>query len=266
MLTLKSIERSLSLNKPIELYFFEFGSTYYAYTSGTKQHLHTDGIVYQPLALKRSKVQRTSEDYKNKLDIDMPGDSAIPLLFRSHLPSKHVTLKVFRSQRDNPKLFVNVFAGEVSSVTWNNSVATVQCNPASALLRRQILRFGYQAQCNHHLYDDLCGLDITNYQEAQTVTQVEDGGRLVYLSGFNHDADYYLAGLLSFDETDFRMITDIDLAAGSVQLISGIDSLAPGDQVKLAKGCNRSAQACHSFGNFDNFYGCLTIPDENPFA
>lgn len=265
MPTLRSIERALSLNKPVELYLFEIGSQYFAYTSGTRQHLHADGIIYQPISIKRGKVQRSGEDYKNQLDIDLPGDSPVPLLFRSHLPSKHVTIKVFRSQRDDKSLFVNVFAGEVSGVAWNNSIATLTCNPSSALLRRQILRFGYQSQCNHHLYDDLCGLDITKYQESLTVVKVEDGGAKIYLSSLAHEPEYYLAGLCSFDESDYRMILEANTAENSITLISGIDSLKAGSQVKLAKGCDRSSKACHSFGNFENFYGCLTIPDENPF-
>ena len=265
MLTLKSIERSLSLNKPVELYLFEFGSQFFAYTSGSRPHLHTDGVIYEPLAMKRGKVQRTAEDYKNQLTIDLPGDSPVPLLFRSHLPAKHVNLKIFRSQRDNKNLYVNVFAGEVSAVAWNNSIATLTCNPASALLRRQILRFGYQSQCNHHLYDDLCTLDITQYQETQTVLKVEDGGAKIFLSALNHAAEYYLAGLVSFDETDYRMILEVDPEENSVTMISGMDSLSAGSQVKLAKGCDRSAKSCQSFNNFDNFSGCLTIPDENPF-
>lgn len=265
MLTQKLIERSLSLNKPVELYLFEFGSQFFAYTSGSRPHLHTDGVIYEPLAMKRGKVQRTAEDYKNQLTIDLPGDSPVPLLFRSHLPAKHVTLKIFRSQRSDRSLYVNVFAGEVSAVAWNNSIATLTCNPASALLRRQILRFGYQSQCNHHLYDDLCALDITQYQESQTVLKVENGGAKIYLSALNHDPDYYLAGLVSFDETDYRMILEVNQAENSVTMISGMDSLNVGSLVKLAKGCDRSARACHSFNNFENFSGCLTIPDENPF-
>jgi len=227
--------------------------------------LHTDGIVYQPIAIKRGKVQRTAEDYKNRLDIDLPGDSPVPLLFRSHLPAKHVTLKVFRSQRDNKNLFVNVFGGEVSAVAWNNSIATLTCNPSSALVRRQILRFGYHSQCNHHLYDDMCSLDITNYQETQTVIKVEGGGAKIYLTSLDHDPEYYLAGLCSFDETDHRMILEANAAEKSITLISGIDSLKAGSSVKLAKGCDRSSSACHSFNNFENFSGCLTIPEQNPF-
>lgn len=265
MLTLQSIERSLSLNKPVELYLFEFGSQFFAYTSGSRQHLHTDGIVYRPLAMKRGKIQRTAEDYKNQLTIDMPGDSPVPLLFRSHLPAKHVALKVFRSQRDDKNLFTNAFAGEVSAVAWNNSIATLTCNPASALQRRQILRAGYHSQCNHHLYDDMCTLDITQHQETQAVIKVEDGGAKIYLSSLNHVAEHYLAGLVSFDETDYRMILAVDKSENSLTLISGMDSLKAGDQVKLAKGCDRSSKACHSFGNFENFSGCLNIPEENPF-
>lgn len=265
MQTLKSIERALSLNKPVELYLFEFGTQYFAYTSGTRQHLHADGIIYKPISIKRGKVQRSGEDYKNQLEIDLPGDSPVPLLFRSHLPSKHVTVKVFRSQRDDKNLFVNVFAGEVSGVAWNNSIATLTCNPSSALLRRQILRFGYQSQCNHHLYDELCGLDITKYQESQTVVRIEDGGAKIYLTSLGHEPEYYLAGLCAFDETDYRMILEANAAENSITLISGLDSLKAGSQVKLAKGCDRSSKSCHSFGNFENFYGCLTIPEENPF-
>lgn len=263
MLTLKSIERALSLSSPIELFLFEHGTEKYAYTSGSKQHLHTDGLVYKPLSLKRGKVQRTAEDYKNKLTVEVPGDSPVPLLFRSHLPSNHVTLKVFQTQRDLASESINIFAGEVTSVTWNNSIASLDCNPVSRSLGRQVLRCGYQSQCNHHLYDTRCGLQIQDWQEDSFVTAIRDNGFTVEVASKQHADDYYLTGLLSKKGSDFRMITES--VGNTFRLMSPIDGLKVGDAIQVAKGCDHSAAACHSFDNFENFLGFLTIPTENPF-
>lgn len=263
MLTLQSIQQALSLSRPVELFLFEHGTDKYAYTSGSKQHLHTDGLVYMPLSLKRGKVQRTAEDYKNQLTLDMPGDSPVPLLFRSHLPSSHVTLKVFQTQRDLPTQSINMFAGEVTSVTWNNSIASLACNPVSRSLARQVLRCGYQSQCNHHLYDTRCGLQIQDWQEDTTVTAIKDNGFTVEVASKSEADDYYITGLLSKNGSDFRVITSC--SGNSFKLMSPIDGLKVGDAIQVAKGCDHSAAACHSFDNFDNFLGFLTIPADNPF-
>lgn len=263
MLTLQSIQAALSLSKPVELFLFEHGTDKYAYTSGSKQHLHTDGLVYTPLSLKRGKVQRTAEDYKNKLSIEMPGNSAVPLLFRSHLPSNHVTLKVFQTQRDLSTQSINIFAGEVTSVTWNNSIASLDCNPVARALGRQVLRCGYQSQCNHHLYDSRCGLQIQDWQEDTTVTAIKENGFVVEVASKLNSDDYYITGLLSKGGSDFRMITSC--SGNSFKLMSPIDGLKAGDAIQVAKGCDHSASACRSFGNFDNFLGFLTIPSDNPF-
>lgn len=263
MLTLRQIEASLSLSRPVELYLFENGQTRYAYTSGSRPHLHADGQVYSPLAIKRGKIQRSAEDFKNKLTIEMPGDSQIPLLFRNSLPTNHVYLRVFRAQRDEKEKFINIFSGEVSSVAWNNSVATIECNPASALLRRQTLRMGYHAQCNHHLFDDMCGLRIEQWQEEVIVIEIKDSGYQVVIEGKSQPDAYYIAGLMSVNNRDYRTVMGIQ--DDIIDLMSPIDGLKPGDKVKLSKGCDRSAASCSSFNNFDNFFGCLTIPDLNPF-
>ena len=263
MLTLQSIQAALSLSRPVELFLFEHGTDKYAYTSGSKQHLHTDGLIYTPLSLKRGKVQRTAEDYKNRLTIDMPGNSPVPLLFRSHLPSNHVSLKVFQTQRDLPTQSINIFAGEVTSVTWNNSIASLDCNPVSRALGRQVLRCGYQSQCNHHLYDTRCGLQIQDWQEDTTVTSIKDNGFTIEVASKSQVDDYYITGLLSKNGSDFRMITSC--VGNELKLMSPIDGLKVGDSIQVAKGCDHSAAACHSFGNFDNFLGFLTIPSDNPF-
>ena len=263
MLTLQSIQKALSLSRPIELFLFEHGTEKYAYTSGSRQHLHTDGLIYKPLSLKRGKVQRTAEDYKNQLTLDMPGDSPVPLLFRSHLPSNHVTLKVFQTQRDLPSQSINIFAGEVTSVTWNNSIASLACNPVSRSLARQVLRCGYQSQCNHHLYDTRCGLQIQDWQEDTTVTAIKDNGFTVEVASKSEADDYYITGLLSKSGSDFRMITSC--SGNAFKLMSPIDGLKVGDAIQVAKGCDHSAASCHSFNNFENFLGFLTIPTENPF-
>ena len=263
MLKLQKIEAALSISRPIELYLFEHGESKFAYTSGSKSHLHVDGLIYNPLALRRGKLQRTNEDYKNRLSVEIPGDSPVPSLFRSTLPSDHVTLKIFRTQRDLKNQFINIFAGEVVGVTWNNSVATLDCCPATALLRRQIMRTGYQSQCNHHLYDSRCSLEMQDWQEDTTVVAITNSGYTVQLANKAHETEYYKAGLLSKNGSDFRQINSV--VGNKFELMSPIDGLTVGDVVQVAKGCDRSAASCHSFGNFDNFLGFLTIPTDNPF-
>lgn len=263
MLTLQKIEAALSISRPIELYLFEHGESKFAYTSGSKSHLHVDGLIYNPLALRRGKLQRTNEDYKNRLSVEIPGDSPVPSLFRSTLPSDHVTLKIFQTQRDLKNQFINIFAGEVVGVTWNNSLAALDCCPVTALLRRQIMRTGYQSQCNHHLYDSRCSLEMQDWQEDTTVVAITNSGYTVQLANKAHADTYYTAGLLSKNGSDFRQINSV--TGNDFELMSPIDGLAVGDVVQVAKGCDRSAASCQSFGNFDNFLGFLTIPTDNPF-
>lgn len=266
MLTLEQIEKSNSLSAPVELYLFEHGTDSYAYCNDSRKFLHVDGRVYEPLPINRTKIQRSSQDYKNKLDIELPSNSAIPLLFQGHLPAKHVYISVLVAQRDNPALSQESFSGEVIGCDFSNTTGTLHCAPSSGLLRRQMLRFGYQSQCNNHLYDDLCGLDITKFQKDSVVQAISENGTKLQLSYVGDSTEYYLAGLLSFDESDFRMITGVNISTREVTLISPIYGIEVGSNVKIAKGCDRSASACQGFGNFDNFYGFLTIPNTNPFG
>lgn len=277
MLTLSKIESSLSLSRPVELYLFEYGQKQYAYTTGSKQHLHTDGLVYTPLPIKRSSITRTQDDNKSSLQVTVPGNSEVPLIFLNQLPQNHVMLRVFRTNDyllEQYKLassidgavssaYTSVFTGEVVQTRWNNTVAELTCAPVSALQRRQMLRMGYQAQCNNHVFDDLCTLKLTDWQETVTVTAIVNNGFTIVINSKSHPDDYYGAGLLSKNSSDFRTVTRV--AGTSISLLSPFDGLKVGDQLELAKGCNGSASSCQSFGNFDNFLGCLNIPTDNPF-
>lgn len=277
MLTMSKIESSLSLSRPVELYLFEYGQKQYAYTTGSKQHLHTDGLVYKPLPIKRSSITRTQDDNKSALQVTVPGDSEVPLIFLSQLPQNHVMLRIFRTNDylleqyklsnniDESSLgaYTSVFTGEVVQTRWNNTVAELTCAPVSALQRRQMLRMGYQAQCNNHVFDDLCTLKLSDWQETVTVTAIDNNGFTVIINSKSHPDAYYGAGLLSKNSSDFRTVTRV--AGTSISLLSPFDGLKVGDQLELAKGCNGSASSCQSFGNFDNFLGCLNIPTDNPF-
>lgn len=277
MLTLSNIESSFSLSRPVELYLFEHGARRFAFTSGSKKYLHVDGLVYEPLDISRGNITRTSDENKSSLGVTVPGDSAIPEIFRTGLPRDHVSLRIFRANLysveqfnfidrddiDTTAQFVNVFAGEVVQVRWNNTTAELTCAPVTALQRRQMLRMGYQSQCNNHVYDELCTLKLADWQESVTVTEILENGFKIKVSGKSQADAYYKAGIISRQSSDFRSITNI--SGDTLTLISPFDALKVGESLELAKGCNGSAESCQSFNNFDNFFGCLNIPTDNPF-
>ena len=276
MQSIRDIEASLGFGSPTELYLFEHGEDVYAYTSSSKRVLHTDGVIYNPLPIKRDKIQRSQQDNRNRLQIDVPGDSPIPMIFRNKQPKKHVTLKVFRFHRytkeswlwfnkeaELPGEFITIFSGEVVQTTWNNTVATLDCASVSALQRRQCLRFGYQAQCNHHVFDELCGLKIQDWQEEVTVTSIQNNGFTINVTGLLNSNDYYKGSIISKNDDDFRDVLSVN--AGVITLFSPLSDLVVGDKLKITKGCDRSSAACKSFNNFDNFFGFVTIPTDNPF-
>jgi uncharacterized phage protein (TIGR02218 family) len=278
MLTVSKIEESLSLSKPIELYLFEHGQNKFAYTTGSKQYLHTDGQIYRPLPISRSGITQTGDDNKSALKVKLPGDSPVPLLFLTHLPQDHVTLKVFRVNHhlreqfltsedivaESTPSFVSIFSGEVIQSTWDNTTAELTCAPYSALQRRQMLRTGYQAQCNHSVYDELCGLKIGDHQETVTITAIQNQGKTLVIDSKAHPDDYYRAGLATLDGSNYRSV--LGVTGLEVHLLSPFDGIKIGDRIDLAKGCDGSSSACHSFGNFSNFLGFLDIPTENPFT
>lgn len=278
MINFREIESSLGLGSPTELYLFDHGGDRYAYTSGTKTIMHTDGTVYEPLPIERGKLQRTKEDHKNRLDIRVPGDSPIPMLFRNRQPTRHVSLRIFRMHRyteeqwawtGTGRSFGNeyrcIFAGEVIQSSWDNATATLLCAQTSALQRRQTLRSGYQSQCNNHLFDENCRLRHQDWQHDIEITDVIDAGFTLKAANILHGNEYYRGSLISVGGDDFRDVLSVDKNRREIKLLSPFDGLQPGSILQITKGCDRSAAACHSFDNFDNFFGCLTIPTENPF-
>ncbi|MGV6393675.1 phage BR0599 family protein [Pseudomonas caspiana] len=106
-------------------------------------------------------------------------------------------------------------------------------------------------------------MQLQDWQQQTTVVAITNNGYNIQVSSKAPEDIYYSAGILSKDNADFRRITDI---SGNVfALISPLDALKVGDNIQIAKGCDRSAAACQSFNNFDNFFGFLAIPTDNPF-
>ena len=117
--------------------------------------------------------------------------------------------------------------------------------------------------CRHKFGDARCTVNLGGYTTTGTITSFVDprvefstsvtgavndyaNGKIQFLTGLNHGLTYEIKS---------------NDAAGSLVLWIRLPfNVAPGDSVKVTRGCDKSKGACQGYSNFINFGGFLFVP------
>lgn len=272
-------EASRQKGEPITLYFFRYGDTpasHFAYTDGEEAVVHAfddpaSPITFQPIPISRGAITSSGSLDRAALQIMMPDDEGMPMLFRYHPPSQVVTGIVFQGHVDDDDFKV-VWAGRVLGCQLGGqNTADFTCEPISTSLKRNGLRRRYQYGCPHVLYGPQCKAD----QEAASIYATVGGvsGALVSLGGgWSAQPTKYVGGLATWanssgGRTETRTI--VRLADTNTLVLSGIAlGLSPGMPIKLAFGCDHiwNSDCTNLHDNVHNFGGDPFIPTKNPIG
>jgi hypothetical protein len=153
-----------------------------------------------------------------------------------------------------------IFKGVVMSVDVQDFVLTARCSSFNYMLQDKIPRLFFQTNCNHHIFDDFCGLAKNTYKKVKTVVSVT--GAVVELDLSDLTNIYLKGGTLVFGN-DQRLITN--QSGNNLTLLVPMPQVHAGDLVTLYPGCSGAAGACQAYNNLeDGFLGFPTIPTRNP--
>lgn len=270
-MTFDSLERSDESSRPVEVFRFTVGATFYRYTSA--EDVQTLGVeTFTPKAIKRGKAADGPEARDHDFAVTLPTSDAVAQIFAGIPSSDRVRLTVLRFQRgDTPTpSTVTVFDGYVQTARYSEggSVCTLTARTMLAALGRQIPARMQHASCNHVLYDPLtCRVDDTDAAfRAASVDVVSLVGNVLTVDGLGgYAAGWFVGGYVEGAASGTKRLIIADDGAGNLTLLIPFAS-AP-SVVSVFAGCDHSAATCASkFDNVINFGGYPFIPTRNPFA
>lgn len=262
-MTYDAIEKSVCDGEPVECYRFAQGSNTWFYTSADADQTYLRD-VYATELITRAPTEQNQEDWSGSLEVTLPADNQVSLLWADYLPVSPVALTIYRVHRSAPTDGVTIFVGTVSGCKYSDGQAVLTCNPLTGAFRRPVPWQMYQSQCNHPLYGTGCGVNKNLFRLSVVLDGVS--GMQVTAAALAGQADgWWSNGWLQDSSGAIRWI--LAHAGDTIQLVAAIAGLAPGDTVSVYAGCDRTEATCRTkFSNLDRFGGWSRIPLKNPFS
>ena len=265
-MTYAAVETSTQGGRPVELYEFLNGATYYRYTSADGD-VSYGGNTYTAAAIARGDVEATAETARLAMSLVCARDLPLLALFSFMPPEGIVALTVRRLHAGDGEA-ITLWMGRVLNVTWNSASADVHCESVHTSLKRTGLRRLYQKTCPHVLYGPGCKLDRTNFDLARTVGTVS-GTTITVTTMAGYADGYFAGGYMEWERSagvfERRMIRS---QVGTSLVISfAIPGLAAAATITLYPGCDHNLSTCDTkFANRLNYGGQPYYPDKNPFG
>lgn len=276
-MTFANFETSRDAGKPVDLYYFRYGSdasAYYAYTDADFPITvdHGDGpVTYEAVPIKRGEISSTGTLDKSTLEVMTARDVALADLFRVYPPAQVVTLIIRQSHLDDPdEEFPVVWTGRiVASSRRKDSSVSYSCEPVSTSMRRPGLRRHYQYGCPNALYGTQCGAN----KAAATVTATVDsisGTSVTLETGWNaQPVAKYLGGMIEWtnDDGGQEMRTILRVTGDTLSCSGILRDLVPAATISVILGCSQQMGDCKDVhDNIVNYGGQPWIPLKNPIG
>ncbi len=258
-------ETSQQGGKPVELLTFIYGAITRRYNT-SEDDCTVGGQVYTSSPITIPEVESSPERVRNSIEIIVPRDNPIALLFRVTPPTQVIALTIGRIHRDDgDEEVLTPFVGRVLNCEWMGASAKLICEPISKSQSRNGNYRKYARTCPYALYGSACGVDLASFQSSTTVNAVS--GLVLNVTAVN-PAYSYRGGFVSWTDGDgieqFRYIDAQTTTA--LTLTIPFQGIAPGSTVLIAPGCDHSIATCDGdFANGLNYGGFPDLPVKNPF-
>lgn len=266
-MTYEIAETSLQDAAPVELVSFVYGATTFRYTSSEANYTQ-DANTFTSTQITVPEVEATTEQARNGLDISVPRDNPVALLFQAGLPALRISVTVRRVHRTDMVAEAIVYwLGFVSGVEWTGATATLRCEPLDISLSRPGLVRSYGRQCGLILYRaglGQCNVDRALHEVAATV--VTNTGVILTVDAV--DPRSYGGGFVEWTDAGgiLRRVSIRSNSGAVLALTQRAASLEADDAVTVVPGCDHTLATCRDvFENEPNYGGQPLIPLKNPF-
>lgn len=278
-MSFEQYEESIWHGEPVDLYLFKYGegaTEFHAYVDSEVSVTH-EGKTYLPAPVDRDAFNSSGSLDKSGISIRVDALNPVAEMFRVYAPTQPVTLIVRQGHIGDPdNEYSIIWTGRVLSCAWEDSVATLTCEPISTSMMRTGLRRHYQYGCPHALYmgDDTGGCRAVKAEATVTSTINTVTGSLVDLpSGWNgtFNKQKFVGGMVEWvnatGSTERRSILKVDGGTNVLTMGGPIPDMEAGDTVKVVLGCNHQMTDCDELhNNINDFGGQPWIPTKSPFG
>ena len=259
----ENFENTVDDGRPVELYEFRRGSSYYRYTNAAEK-VYMSGNTFTPEYITRSEITETDDINQGSLTVTFSIFNQFAGEYISYAPDTVTTLTIYRLHvNDDESEGMVIWKGRVLSSGGDENEIELECESIFSSLRRVGLRAKYLLICRHALYSSECGISMSSYVAADTVTG-EDGLTIIVGVAANQGDGTYTGGIVENASGDYRFITKHEGA--TLKLSRSFSSSINGTAVQIYPGCDKLRATCiEKFNNLKNFGGFPFIPTTNPF-
>jgi hypothetical protein len=262
--------------RPIALYTFQYGNTYWRYCTADEDKTvgldeNDDPAVYLAKAISDEGVTQGGSD-QNDLQITMQHDLPIPALFKNAQPSGKVWLTVRRWHIGDPADETPLlWSGTVmNAITIDKATAQLSCRSLGGSYDRQGLRLAWGRMCPLVLYGYGCNRSGSNAKEDHAYVReiaTVDGTNFTCVTHAEPAEGTFTAGFLEYTRADGSLDRKgIESQNGNDFLVFGsTNGLEVGTEVTLYPGCARNTTICKLFDNLPNYGGFPHLPGKSPF-
>jgi hypothetical protein len=223
-------EQEAAGGNPVECYVFGWATRHWYYTSSEMPITLPawPNNPFMPAPIIREAIDQSSEDASGSMRLTVPRTFPAIASFIPYAPANRISVILARAHRGHEADFITPFRGRILSVTWDDSLAKVECCGIAHELERRIPRLGYHRQCNLALYSRVCGVHAVEYwQKIHAV--IEINGNDIVATGFSlHPDGWFNAGWVEWGD-DRRFI--VNHVANTATLMSPFPGLSVGAQL-----------------------------------
>ena len=262
------LEISNQDGRPIALYEFQYGNTYWRYCTADEDKT-INGHTYEAKAILDEGVVQGGSD-QNDLQITAQSDLPVAALFRNTQPSGKVWLTVRRWHIGDPDDETPLlWSGTVLNATSDDDGASVSlsCRSLGGSYDRQGLRLAWGRSCPHVLYSEFgCKVSKALHAYEREIATV-DGTSFTCVTHDEPAEGSFTGGFLEATRDDGSLDRKgIEVQAGNHFVVLGsTDGLEVGDTVTIYPGCPRNTTGCKLFNNLPNYGGFPHLPGKSPF-
>ena len=265
-------ETSLYTGRPIALYEFRYGNTYWRYcTSDEDETVGVDQngqpAVWLARTITDEGVTQGGGD-QNDLQLTVQSDMPVALLFANTQPSGKVWLTVRRWHKGDPGTETPLlWSGTVvNSILVDEATRNLAGRSLGGTYDRNGLRLAWDRMCPHPLYGNGCFVNKALHEYPRTIATLT-GTSFTCTAHSPAEEGTFTGGFLEYTRPDGSLDRrGIELQEGNdFQVLGLTDGLAVGMNIRLYPGCPRNTTGCKAFNNLPNYGGFPHLPGKSPF-
>lgn len=257
-------ETGIATGKPIRLYLFERGVMKWRYCSADRD-IEYAGAIWAHVSISDDGIRQTGEASADAIKVTAPANLDVAAQYKIVAPSADIMATIFDLHYGDILGRVR-FMGQITDVNWpEQDRCEIGLSPEAT--DENGLRFVYQRNCPHSVYDRSCRVDRDLYRVSDVLTAVSAVSITANALSSKPDG-YFSGGFIEWNigggELDRR---GLDKHVGATVTLIGLAAgLNVGMTVAFFPGCAGTIAVCaEKFSNKENNGGIPHLPGKSPF-